>query len=145
MIKVTAELLKDLRKAQCVVFRVNDDNTYQLELSKSTKSKKTLKWYDEWTALHEFQDASNWNKLPECCFVSLYKDISGWDALTKIIKKDDELLIRVFTNNSDLLTEKDVVNDQLHVSVYRNGKKYLNDLLLEYEITRPKYRAIRSR
>jgi len=142
MIKITLELLKDLRKATCVVFRVNDDNTFQLELSKKIRRNNIA---EEWTTQHKFNDVSNWNALPECVFVSLYKDISGWDALAKLLKKDDELYIRIFTNNSELLTEKGLVNDQIHASIYRNGKQYLNDILLEDQINTPEWRAIKPR
>jgi hypothetical protein len=85
-------------------------------------------------------------------FYSMHKDLSGWDALHRLIKPGDVLHFQVFDNRNQYLEhavlfrgrEDDPTcgeieyvglhHDMLYVSISRNGKTWLRQLVLEDSI-----------
>ena len=139
-ITVNKEFLSDLRKANLVVFRSDEQGNVSIRLEKRSVASSSRKGWEE---THVFRAMSSLRVYNASCFVTLYKDISGWDALGKLLRVGDKVSFEMFNNASPRLTEVGLADDLLRATIWRKGKVYLNHLSLENDIREIKYRSIK--
>lgn len=139
-ITVNKEFLSDLRKCDCVVFRSDEQGNVSIELEKRKINSSSRKG---WREDYLFENPSSLRVYNASCFVTLYKDISGWNALSKLLRVGDKISFEMFNNASERLTEAGLADDLLRATIWRKGKVYLNYLNLENDIRDLQYRSIK--
>jgi len=144
---VTAEFLKDLRKAESVLMR-NDipdgenGGTIRFQWKKYRTHEVESKYF--------FDSEVRFSKLAKFCFHSMFKTISGWEALGLILRVGDKLYFNISDNRNQYVehciarsidengrvreTYEGMHHDQLTVSVYRRGNEILQRLVLESSV-----------
>lgn len=118
---VTKEFLTDLRKTEKVIIRNDLKNENKGHIRFEWKKYRKQNVEKEYT----FETASRYSKTPKFCFVTLYKDVSGWDALSKLLHVGDKVCFYVSSG---------LHHDMIRADIYRNEKRYVSYLVLEDSI-----------
>lgn len=143
---VTKEFLTDLRKTEKIIIRndLNNENKGHIRFEWKKYRKHEVE------KVYTFETASRYSKTPKFCFVTLYKDISGWDALSKLLHVGDKIRFTVSDNRNGYLETCDAKlvvdgvvretysdglhHDMLRADIYRKGGIFVNYLVLEDSI-----------
>lgn len=132
--------IKQLRKSDCVRLMF-DDETLTVETSQRDGAQ-----YFNTTGFHYSKRYKTLSyTMPDCHFYSSFSEITGWQALGKLIRVNDELRFFVFDGGCKSIRDAGIFVDVLSVEIIRNGKRYIERLYLDTDYaTETIYRAVKS-
>ena len=142
---VTKEFIKDLKKADGVVLRIDGNGNAKIELAQ--RKKVNAKGWEKPKARTDYN--SFVGHVPEgkngACCVVLYKDLSGFAVLPHIIRAGDQLRFRAHINNNGYLDHAIIPSTAWEGSDYRHPQyDNLYNEVVSCTVTRNERHVIRD-
>jgi len=132
--------IQQLRKADCVNFSSSNG----LMIIK-TSQRKDSKYYNETEFSYSKHYETTFYEMPNCRFYSTYIEMSGWQALSKIIRVNDVLYFQAKSGACAAMNDAGIYMDELTVKIRRNDKLFIYRLHIEFEFaSEQQYRAIKD-
>lgn len=119
---VTKEFKNGLKKMESLIVRL-DEEYCTVELLKGHSDQTRLSFESKQTILNN-----------KSFFYLMYCKYDTLPMLHGLLKLNDEIVFRSRTNNSQILDEAELFNDELCISVYRKDKLIVRDLVIDHSI-----------
>ena len=127
---ITRENKKLLKNADTISFRMKNDGTSQIECSKKikidgfeTEVREIIPVGTTATIYEGYGKGISYEIEKAFYWLSYSKNDMIWQTIVKNLKINDEIILEwIAGNNTNLLKESNLSNDQLNLKIKRNGK-----------------------